>query len=155
MEDLAAGRAATWDVVGDFFSLMAGIEVPVKDPVRAGTQLAGLAATYELTVYESFLPDLAAHGRVEIDAGEVIRRLDGLLEGILGAAVDDLTVVMTSDHGNFEDRSARGHTRNAVPLLAVGPAVANPHEKSRLASTIICSLCLLQIVFRVLRSMSS
>ena len=26
-----------------------------------------------------------------------------------------------SDHGNIEDMSTRGHTRNMVPLIAVGP----------------------------------
>jgi 2,3-bisphosphoglycerate-independent phosphoglycerate mutase len=122
MEDLAAGRAATWDVVGDFFSLMSDVEAPRVDPVLAGRQLAMLAARHDLTVFESFLPDLAAHGRIDIDDREVVSRLDGLLDGILGAAGDDLTVVLTSDHGNFEDRSARGHTRNPVPLLAAGPA---------------------------------
>jgi phosphopentomutase len=29
---------------------------------------------------------------------------------------------MTSDHGNVESLAAPAHTRNPVPLLAVGPA---------------------------------
>jgi bisphosphoglycerate-independent phosphoglycerate mutase (AlkP superfamily) len=29
--------------------------------------------------------------------------------------------VITSDHGNIEDMSVRGHTRNPVPLIAIGP----------------------------------
>ena len=32
------------------------------------------------------------------------------------------TLLMTSDHGNVESIAAPTHTRNPVPLLAVGPA---------------------------------
>ena len=31
------------------------------------------------------------------------------------------TVILTSDHGNVEDLSARNHTLNLVPTLAWGP----------------------------------
>ena len=30
-------------------------------------------------------------------------------------------MVLTSDHGNFEDLGTRGHTAARVPLIAVGP----------------------------------
>jgi len=30
-------------------------------------------------------------------------------------------IVVTSDHGNLEDLSKRGHTMNAVPALLIGP----------------------------------
>ena len=32
-----------------------------------------------------------------------------------------ILLILTSDHGNIEDMSTRGHTRNPVPLIAVGP----------------------------------
>ena len=87
-----------------------------------GRRLADLAADHGLTVYETFLTDLAGHGRLAIEAAEVVWRLDELLGGILSRRAHGLTVVLTSDHGNFESRSTRGHTVNPVPLLAVGPA---------------------------------
>ena len=31
-------------------------------------------------------------------------------------------VILTSDHGNLEDLSARGHTSNPVPVLIIGPS---------------------------------
>lgn len=34
-------------------------------------------------------------------------------------------MLLTSDHGNLEEASHRRHTRNPVPLLAVGPLA--PH----------------------------
>ncbi len=36
-------------------------------------------------------------------------------------ALGDRLLVVTSDHGNLEDLSTKSHTRNPVPLLAVGP----------------------------------
>jgi hypothetical protein len=107
--DLEAGQALTWDVVGDLFGTRSAIEVERTEPRVAGRRLAALATSYDLTVYETFLPDLAGHGRVKI-------------EGILEAASKGVTLLLTSDHGNFESRRVRGHTRNPVPLLAVGPA---------------------------------
>ena len=45
-----------------------------------------------------------------------------LLAGALDQLAPETTLVVTSDHGNTEDLSTRIHTRNPVPLLAVGPA---------------------------------
>jgi phosphopentomutase len=52
---------------------------------------------------------------------EALRALDGLLEGVLEAASDDLTILLTSDHGNVEEPAHRRHTRNPVPLVVWGP----------------------------------
>ena len=128
LDDLAAGEAVTWDIVGDLFGGLPGQDVSEADPFVAGRRLAALAASHDLTVYETFLPDLAGHGRATVTASAVIGRLDGLLGGIRSAGVDGLTVVLTSDHGNFEDRSSRGHTRSPVPLLAFGSKVNRLHD---------------------------
>jgi hypothetical protein len=125
-EDLLAGRAVAWDVVRDRFSaaVAAAGEAPVPTvaPRRAGEDLARLAAAHHLTLWETFLPDLAGHHRFGITAAEAVERLDGLLGGVLAARPPDVTLLLTSDHGNLEDATHRRHTRNPVPLLAVGPA---------------------------------
>jgi hypothetical protein len=120
-DDLEAGRAATWDIVGDCFGLKSDTEIGRIEPRVVGRRLADLAADHGLTIFETFLPDLVGHGRVTVKVEEVVRRLDELVGGILSRTVDGLTIVLTSDHGNFESCSARGHTRNPVPLLAIGP----------------------------------
>lgn len=130
--DLEAGQALTWDVVGDLFGTRSAIEVERTEPRVAGRRLAALATSYDLTVYETFLPDLAGHGRVKIGAQETVRRLDGLIGGILEAASRRVTLLLTSDHGNFESRRVRGHTRNPVPLLALGPAAGRFRDLSSL-----------------------
>lgn len=121
-DDLAAGRAVTWDVRGDLFGARAGVAVEPVEPRVAGRRLAAIAAEHELTLYETFLTDLAGHGRDGFEPVEAVRRLDGLLAGIVDGLTPDTTLVVTSDHGNLEDLSTRRHTRNPVPWLAFGPA---------------------------------
>ena len=60
-----------------------------------------------------------------------VRRIDGLIAGYLDGAPAGATLILTSDHGNIEDSTSRSHTRNPVPLLAVGPLAA---EFSNLSS---------------------
>lgn len=50
-----------------------------------------------------------------------LTRLDGLLEGVVGALDPghDL-LLLTSDHGNLEDRTTSDHTLNPVPGLVWG-----------------------------------
>ena len=52
----------------------------------------------------------------------LLQSLDAVLGGLAQAWGDrtDL-IVLTADHGNLEDISRRGHTRNPVPGLLIGP----------------------------------
>ncbi|MFQ5351254.1 MAG: metalloenzyme, partial [Thermoanaerobaculia bacterium] len=120
-EDLAAGRAVSWDITRELWAARTGVDVPAVTPVEAGEHLAAVAGRHRFTLFESFLTDLAGHHRVGVSPGEAIARVDGLLAGLTAAAPDDLTVLVTSDHGNIEESSSRLHTRNPVPLLAAGP----------------------------------
>lgn len=137
LEDLGRGDAVTCDVTRDLFGRppkprrRAGVgdttgRVPSlglarTTPADAGRHLAGLAARHELTLWETFLTDLVGHGRLETTPAEALGRLDGLLGGVLAHRPPELTLVLTSDHGNLEDVSHQRHTENPVPLMAVGP----------------------------------
>jgi 2,3-bisphosphoglycerate-independent phosphoglycerate mutase len=118
--DLAAGRACTWDVTRERFREYAPEAEPVA-AAEAGRHLAGLAADYELVLWETFMTDLAGHLRRGWTAAEALERLDGLLAGVLAARSDETTVLLVSDHGNLEEASHGSHTRNPVPLLTIGP----------------------------------
>ena len=122
LADLAEGRAVTWDVTGEHFARRAGEETARVTAEEAGARLARLAGEHELTLYETFLTDLAGHRRWGLEPALAVSRLDGLLAGLLAARPPDVTVLLTSDHGNLEESAHGRHTRNPVPLLAVGPA---------------------------------
>lgn len=119
--ELAAGEAVSWDIVRDRYRALAGDDVPAVTADLAGSHLAALAFDHDLTLFETFLTDLAAHGRWGLEPADVLARVDALLGGVLAAGGGDLTLLVTSDHGNLEDARTRVHTRNEVPLLVAGP----------------------------------
>lgn len=66
--DLRAGQAVAWDVTNAAMRVREpGADTPLVTPAQAGANLAGLARAHSLVFYESFLPDLAGHGRLEED----------------------------------------------------------------------------------------
>lgn len=125
LADLEAGAALSWDITGEAIHHRGeGLHIPLIAPAEAGRRLNMLARNNELVFFESFLPDLAGHGRLGPDAvAETLRRIDALLDGLLATRNANDTVLITSDHGNLEDTTTRVHTYNPVPLLVVGPAV--------------------------------
>ncbi|MFV9504600.1 MAG: metalloenzyme [Oscillochloridaceae bacterium umkhey_bin13] len=125
LADLQAGQALSWDITGHALQARGeALDCTPISPELAGGQLATLAQQYDLVFFECFLTDLAGHGRLGPDGpAEAIRRVDGLLGGLLAARRPGDTLVLTSDHGNLEDSSVKMHSEAPVPLLVVGPAV--------------------------------
>jgi hypothetical protein len=119
LEDLIEGDAVMWDLTHEVSSSYLGYELPMVTASEAGARLARMTDRYDLVMFETFLTDLAGHRRLEPEW--VLTRLDAFIGGILSHRRADTTLVLSSDHGNIEDTSTRGHTRNPVPLLAVGP----------------------------------
>jgi len=120
LEDLSRGQAVLWDITHEIASGYLGYELPSIAPEEAGARLARLAAEHDLVLFESFLTDLAGHGRIE--AAWVLERLDRFLGAVAKHLSADTTLVLSSDHGNVEVSTTRMHTTNPVPLLTIGPA---------------------------------
>jgi hypothetical protein len=93
-------------------------EIPAEE---AGKHLADLSGDHDFTLFEYWLTDHAGHSMKMEFCVDVLERFDRFLGGFL-ANVDlaQTTAVLISDHGNLEDISTKGHTRNAVPCLAFG-----------------------------------
>jgi 2,3-bisphosphoglycerate-independent phosphoglycerate mutase len=119
LTDLVEGRAVLWDITHEIASSYLGYELPQVSPEEAGARLASLSAGYDLVLYETFLPDLAGHRRIE--AEWVLHRLDRFLGAVVAHLPAGTTLVVSSDHGNLEDATTKAHTTNPVPLLVVGP----------------------------------
>ncbi len=122
-DDLRAGRAVAWDITGAAMRGR-GSSVPLITPEEAGANLARLAYDHELVLWESFLPDLAGHGRLPLGVTGAMERVDGMLTGLLATKRPQDTLVISSDHGNIESIAAPAHTRNPVLLLVVGPGAS-------------------------------
>jgi len=119
LEDLGRGEAVYMDITNAVLRRL-GFDLPLVTPGEAGKRLVKIAATFDLTLFEHFITDIAGHDRNRSFAAETVTTLDAFL----GAAARDLAagdlLIMTSDHGNLEDLTTKEHTRNPVPALIVG-----------------------------------
>ncbi|MFN2321610.1 MAG: hypothetical protein ABR510_01445 [Trueperaceae bacterium] len=83
--------------------------------------LVAIARDHPLTYLDAWITDRVGH-RADLPlATALVVRVDAVLEA-LASALDGVTLVVVSDHGNLEDASGPRHTRSKVPLVAVGPA---------------------------------
>lgn len=120
--DLNAGRALAADFTGQGWRDRLNLhETPTLSPVEAGRRLAQLSTQHDFAFFEYWLTDYAGHGREMSQACTLLGTLDLMLGGLL-AEWDDAEglILISSDHGNLEDLSVRGHTSNPVPILVVG-----------------------------------
>jgi hypothetical protein len=120
LDDLQEGHAVLWDITHEIATGHLDFDLPLVSPEEAGQRLARLATGYDLVLYESFLPDLAGHRRLEPEW--VLARLDGFLGSLVAHLPPDVTLLICSDHGNMEDTTTKAHTSNPVPLVVSGPA---------------------------------
>jgi len=98
-----------------------GLRLPLFTPRQAAQVIRGASRRFDFILYEYFQTDLYAHRRTPEECVALVRDLDALVGSLL-ARLDPGkdTLVLTSDHGNLEDMSRRGHSRNPVPLIAWG-----------------------------------
>lgn len=121
--DLRAGQA-----LSAFFTnrgwrdVLGYTDLPDMTLEQAGRQLAALAAAHDFTLFEHYHTDICGHHRDWAEAMQTLEAFDAFLSGVLGAMPDNMVVIITSDHGNIEDLTERGHTRNPVPTLLIGAA---------------------------------
>ncbi len=121
LQHLLDATAVSWDITQELARRRPEAAVlPWIAPQEAGMRLAALARDYDFVLFETYLPDLAAHKRLDVPVEDALGIVDGLLHGILNHCAVNDTLVVTSDHGNSEDTTTTVHTRNPVPLIGIG-----------------------------------
>ncbi|MFO7544604.1 MAG: hypothetical protein R6W77_03820 [Trueperaceae bacterium] len=122
LRELSAYRcdaAVAADLDGTFLQAFDATLTPMG-PERSARVLIELARAHRFTFLDLWLTDKYGHARDQVAAKALLERFDAMLAAVLDLA-PNLTVIVTSDHGNLEDVSTKGHTTNHVPLLAFGP----------------------------------
>lgn len=126
-EDLFAGRALSADFTGHGWRTMLGYpDSPIMEAHEAGRKLVSLAMEYDFSLFEYWASDYAGHKQEMETAIELMETFDGVLGGLVEGmddgpwTMDDMLVLVTSDHGNMEDVSTRKHTYAPVPALVIG-----------------------------------
>lgn len=121
--DLQEGSALSADFTGEGWAAQPQFPpTPVYTPLDAGRLLAELARRYQLAWFDYWPSDYVGHRGKMPEALRLLETLDAVLAALVEAwgRRRDL-IVITSDHGNLEDLSRRGHTENPVPALLIGP----------------------------------
>jgi bisphosphoglycerate-independent phosphoglycerate mutase (AlkP superfamily) len=73
-----------------------------------------------------------AHKGTPEDIRRVLSQLNEFLEVLLAWPEQQARLlVLTSDHGNVEDSRTKRHTKNPVPLMALGEGARNMKGKIR------------------------
>lgn len=120
MDDLRAGRAVSHDLTNEFLRQM-GAEVPLRRPEQSARILAEIASQADFTLFEFILTDIVGHNQDMQAAQDVVHSLDTLLQEVLSQLdLNEITAILTSDHGNFEDLGTKMHTTNVVPTCVWG-----------------------------------
>jgi 2,3-bisphosphoglycerate-independent phosphoglycerate mutase len=121
IDDLLKGKAVYWDITNKWLKEERGFHVPIIQPEDAGKNLAGIAHSLDLVLYETFATDMIGHKKDREKAKEFLTVFDRFLAGFFAHKTENMTLVISSDHGNIEDLSHCVHTRNQAVLLAAGP----------------------------------
>ncbi len=130
LDDVAAGRSIYQDFTNRSLRER-GFDVPLYSPEEAGAILGRRSADFDFLLYEYFRTDGAGHS---CDMDRSLTELLGL-ERFLESALQSIDlaetlVIVTSDHGNIEDLTVKGHTRN--PALTVLWGRSAEEARSRL-----------------------
>ncbi|MGQ9804583.1 MAG: hypothetical protein ACUVRP_00705 [Chlorobiales bacterium] len=122
-EALKEGTAISGDIIARWWRLNQQDGDPAVQEISAtlaARNLLHLSREHDVVFYEFFLTDLAAHGKIQTSTSEIVSRLDEFLSVLIEELPERTTLLLTSDHGNFEDARTLRHTQNPVPLLVTG-----------------------------------
>ncbi|WP_312422959.1 metalloenzyme [Anaerospora hongkongensis] len=120
LPEMQQAQAVYQDLTND---LLLPLELPGVTsitPAEAGRRLVNIAENHHFTMFEYFQTDRYGHKQNWLTAEQVTRQLDEFLCAVRDSVSSDMTVVITSDHGNFEDLSVKTHTNHAVPTIIMG-----------------------------------
>ena len=118
--DLKRGNAVYHDFTNEML-IERGEDVSLRTPEEAGDVLARVVAAHRFTLYEYFITDKIGHAQDREAARRVLPMLARYIRRVLERLdLNRTTMIVTSDHGNIEDLSARNHTLNPVPTIVWG-----------------------------------
>jgi 2,3-bisphosphoglycerate-independent phosphoglycerate mutase len=122
IDDYRAGRAVSADLTGAYLHKHDATLLP-SSAFEMGQRLAILAQQHDFTFFDVWLTDHAGHRWLFEKCVELIETLDAFLQGVV-ENLGEVTLLVTSDHGNLEDKTVKTHTLADVPLLVIGKGAA-------------------------------
>lgn len=121
IDELLKGEALTADLTNERWNVKLGYNLPVIAPEEAAKRLLNIASKNEFTCLEYFMTDHLGHWRHKDEFDNTIDTFDRFLLSVLkNLDHDNTTLLICSDHGNFEDLSVKMHTRNPALTISAG-----------------------------------
>ncbi len=121
-DDVVKGEALTAEITNARWNTKLGYALPIISAKQAAENLLKISYKNSFTAFEYFLTDHLGHGRYDEDTEETLKVLDEFLLTIFTQLNEEkLSIVLCSDHGNFEDLSVKTHTQNPSLLITAGP----------------------------------
>jgi 2,3-bisphosphoglycerate-independent phosphoglycerate mutase len=118
IDDYRAGNAISVDMTGEYLHQHDATLKPLS-ALEMGKRLATITRQHDFTFFDLWLTDQAGHRWSLSDCVHLVETLDAFVQGVV-ENLADMTLVITSDHGNLEDKTVKTHTLADVPLLAIG-----------------------------------
>lgn len=121
-DDLRAGRAVSPGFTGQGWHDHLGYtDIPLLTLTEAGRQIATIAEGYHFSFFEHWPSDRTGHRGPIDQAVEHLSIIDQVVGGLLEAWDEQHgLLIITSDHGNIEEKDHRQHSLNPVPTILVG-----------------------------------
>ncbi len=110
-EDLVEGNAVFHDITNQTYPFSSN--KLIITPLKAAENLMKISQNFDLTVYEYFITDRIGHGKI---SEEHLNILSDFLDYIMIDSEEKINLIITSDHGNIEDKTTKQHTLNKIPL---------------------------------------
>jgi hypothetical protein len=118
--ELIDGKAVNHDITRRTMHTR-GYDAELVSPETAADHLIAVAEENDFTLFEYFLTDRAGHSRKTEMTFQYLETLERFLPRVSDFANQpDKLFLLSSDHGNIEDLSTSNHTKNPVPLIALG-----------------------------------
>lgn len=114
-------EALTPEITNERWNKRLDYNLDIIAPSEAADILLAEAEKNDLTVYEYYFTDHFGHGRYPDELEEGFRNLDEFLYSILVRInIKKFTLLLCSDHGNFENLSTKSHTLNPCLTISYG-----------------------------------
>jgi hypothetical protein len=121
-DDLLRGDAMSEEWTGTAWREFLGYpDAPLYTPEEAGRKMVELSRRTDFAFFSHWYTDIIGHRGPFEDGVRLWETIDAVMRGALEAWDDrEGLLILTSDHGNFEDLSHGKHTENPVPTVVVG-----------------------------------
>ncbi|MDF7799943.1 hypothetical protein P4C99_10740 [Pontiellaceae bacterium B1224] len=119
-QELLSGMAVNHDITR-WTMHTRGYDGPLISEEEAAEHLQNVARKNDFTLFEYFITDRAGHSGNPEQVFQCLETLERFLPRAaeFGKEPNQL-FLLCSDHGNIEDSTTKTHTKNPVPLIAIG-----------------------------------